>query len=196
MKINISYYAGEFCRDPEQTPAWSEQIGRWSQLDDASYIVAEAAFKNELDLKNISQVFLVTTQGSSLTDANFVKQNKVSAQTFVHTLPNVRALSFSLVTGWQGPIWCLSKGQHSFVNLLQQISFVSDQSLIINLNRSGAVYHCDFIHVAGKSGTHQLIKNSNESYTDFLLDDFTLRDYLQSRAEIQITPSLELRKNL
>jgi hypothetical protein len=195
-RINILFHFGEFSRDLDKTPAWANTIPRWSQLDDASYVVAEASFESKLDLKNITQVFLVSTQGSNATDSQFVNQDKVSAQTFVHTLPNVRALSFSLITGWKGAMWCLSKGESSLVNLLRQITFTADQSLIINFNRKGEIYYCDFIHVGSDNYTHQLISHSEQYDPELLLNDFNLRDNLLNQETIQLTRSLELRKKI
>ncbi|MBY0414623.1 MAG: hypothetical protein K2Q18_10675, partial [Bdellovibrionales bacterium] len=138
---------------------------------------------------------VVSTQGSSITDTKFVSDSKISPSHFVHTLPNVRTIVFSLLTGWEGEMYCLSKGQESLVNFLGQLPNQDHQkkTLVINMNKSYDLYHCDFYKVSASlaSPGYEFIQKDNGQTKR---DDFNFRNALKTESEILISSKFSLRK--
>ena len=65
MSLNLSYKLNDISLDKTITPSWAEQIKRWSQLDDASFVLAEAVSKNmDFLSESFDQLIIVSTQGS------------------------------------------------------------------------------------------------------------------------------------
>jgi hypothetical protein len=147
MIINLNYKLHSVVLDRSITPLWSEKIKRWSQLDDASLVLAHVAHDN-LDFLtwDFNQLVLVSNQGSGKTDYQFVTDAKISPSNFVHTLPNVRSVVFSMATGWEGEMFCLSHGKNTLLNFLKEIPEVhaNTRTLIVSLNKVVDRFECDF----------------------------------------------------
>lgn len=137
-------------RDPKLIPLWSSLVNRWHQLDDEAYCVAEATFRKKGFIGKPDLVIFTTTESSMNTDCLFSQSEKFSPSHFVHTLPNVRSLSFSLVLNWEGPLLCTSLGEHSLrtANELSKIHLKSKQVknvMIVLVSRLDEVIKIDFI---------------------------------------------------
>lgn len=187
MSLNLSYKLNDISLDKTITPSWAEQIKRWSQLDEASFILAEAVSKNmDFLSESFDQLIIVTTQGSFHTDRLFVNDSKISPSNFVHTLPNVRSIVFSVLTGWEGPLYCLSQGSQSLTSFFNEVPLVhaNQKTLVINLNKKNNVHQCDF-YLIGKN-----YKNPQYSFIsvnkDESLSDFSFRSLIQNGAEVVI----------
>ncbi len=197
--MNLDYRMNEITFDKTQSPEWADKIKRWAQLDEASYAVAEAVWKNRDFLSSgFDQLILTSTQGSSHTDYSFVSDVKISPSHFVHTLPNVRSIVFSILTGWEGPLYCFSKKQHTLVSFLSEAPLVhkKQKSMVVNVNKTGSIHQCDFYLVdpAATRGQYDFISNEEKSDAQFLIDDFTLRKELGQKEEIFLTKNIGLRK--
>lgn len=179
MSLNLAYQFNDIVLDKTITPVWAEQIKRWSQLDEASFVLAEAVSKNmDFFAEGFDQLVVVSTQGSLHTDRLFVNDVKISPSNFVHTLPNVRSIVFSVLTKWEGPLFCLSQGTHSLVSFLNEADLVhqDQKTLVISLNKLNNIHQCDF-YLVGKN-----CKNSQYTFTsaDQIESDFTFRSKLMS----------------
>jgi hypothetical protein len=115
----VDFRLSNIVRDKLDKPKWSEKINRWHQLDDESFAVAQATYENQDFINKPDVVFITAAGGSTHTDCLFTMSDKFSPSHFVHTLPNVRALSFSLVTNWEGPMICTSYGKESFSQTIE-----------------------------------------------------------------------------
>lgn len=179
-----------------ETPLWADKIKRWSQLDSASYVLAEATFLNLDYLKDsFDQLIVVSTQGSSSTDRKFVSDTKISPSHFVHTLPNVRTIVFSLLTGWEGEMYCLTKGEESLVNFLKSAPVVDgDKStLVISMNSVGEFHQCDFYKL-GRNLSSAGFEFTETSNAQSIESDFSLREKILSDNMVTLSESLSLRK--
>jgi hypothetical protein len=175
--INLDYKLNSILIDRLVEPTWAPKIKRWSQLDDASFVLAQATSECFEFLKwDFDQLIVVSTQGSGKTDRLFVTDTKISPSHFVHTLPNVRTLVFSLLTGWEGEMYCLSQGKHSLVNFLKEVPLVHAQarSLVININKVGDYHECDFYKIAPDLNTFVSVSADH-------INDFAFRSELASR---------------
>ena len=158
--------------------------------------MAEATARSLKFLGNPEQVILLSSQGSSPTDFLFAHSNKLSPSYFVHTLPNVRSLVFSKLSGWEGAMFCFSQGKHSLVRFLNEVLLAHSQvkTLIINLNHLEGIYQCDFYQVGKQvdGATHVLEGEANVD--KYLLDDFMLRDMITKTETIELKNGLTIRK--
>lgn len=196
MRLQLKYLFHDISPDLTGEPVWAPEIKRWSQLDKESFVMAEATARSLKFLGNPEQVILLSSQGSSPTDFLFAHSNKLSPSYFVHTLPNVRSLVFSKLSGWEGAMFCFSQGKHSLVRFLNEalLSHSQVKTLIINLNHLGGIYQCDFYqlgsHVEG--ATHVL---EGEGAVDkYLMDDFMLRDKIINTETVVLKNGLTIRK--
>jgi hypothetical protein len=196
MRLEFKYLFHDISPDPAHEPVWAPEIKRWSQLDKESFVMAEATARSLKFLGNPEQVILLSSQGSTPTDFLFAHSNKLSPSYFVHTLPNVRSLVFSKLSGWEGAMFCFSQGKHSLVRFLNEVLLAHSQvkTLIINLNHLEGIYHCDFYqvgtHVDG--ATHVLEGEANMD--KYLMDDFMLRDMITKKETIELKNGLTIRK--
>lgn len=197
--MNLNYRLNEIVFDKAESPAWADKIKRWAQLDEASYAVAEAVWKNRDFLSaGFDQLILTSTQGSSCTDYAFVNDVKISPSHFVHTLPNVRSIVFSILTGWEGPLYCLSKEHHTLVSFLGEAPYVhkNQKSMVVNVNKVESIHQCDFFCVepVAINGQYNFISTGEKCDSHFLIDDFTFRKELGQKEEIFLTKNIGLRK--
>jgi hypothetical protein len=175
--INLEYKLNTVLVDKTVEPSWASKIKRWSQLDDASFVLAQASSDCFDFLRwDYEQLIVVSTQGSGKTDRQFITDKKISPSHFVHTLPNVRTIVFSLITGWEGEMYCLSLGKKSLVNFLKEVPAVHAQSrtLVISLNKVGDYHECDFYKIAPDLANPVAVTPDH-------LDDFHFRSELASR---------------
>lgn len=197
MKLGLDFSLNEIIHDSINEPVWAPKIKRWSQLDQESFAVAEATHRCLNFLGKPDQLVILSSQGSAQTDFLFAHSKKISPSYFVHTLPNVRSLAFSSLTAWEGPVFCFSQGKHSLVRFLHEIAIVHHQvnTLILNLNKVGSVYHCDFYKIGpAQAATYVLEKIETESSEEFFLDDFSFRKELESNSIVQVRDDLIIRK--
>lgn len=194
--LKLDYKFCSIQRKMDETPGWADKIKRWSQLDEASYVLAQATFENLDYLKdNFDQLIITSTQGSSKTDHQFVSAEKVSPTHFVHTLPNVRSIVFSLLTAWEGEMFCFTKGKTSLVNFLSRAAVTdgSQSTLVININKVQDDYQCDFYKLSPilLNPSHEFVFTDNKK-TQY--DDFCFREMLLNQSEIALSENVSLRK--
>lgn len=198
MKLGLKYFHNVINPNFSIEPDWSSKIKRWSQLDNESFVVAEATQRSLSLLGNPDQLIILSSQGSAHTDYLFAHSKKISPTYFVHTLPNVRSLAFSSITSWEGPVFCFSQGKYSLVRFLYEISTAHHKtnSLIINLNKVDLLYYCDFYKIGQvQTDTHILEKSDKESSDEFLMDDFLFRKKLELESCVNVRHDLIIRKH-
>jgi hypothetical protein len=197
MKLSFDFSLNEIAPNGGVEPVWAPKIKRWSQLDQESFAVAEATHRCLNFLGKPDQLVILSSQGSAQTDFLFAHSNRVSPSYFVHTLPNVRSLAFSSLTAWEGPVFCFSQGKNSLVRFLHEIAIVHQQvnTLVLNLNKVGSVYHCDFYKIGpAQATTYVLEKNESASSEEFFLDDFSFRNELMVKSQVLVRDDLIIRK--
>lgn len=197
MKLNFEFALNQIVPNYETEPAWAGKIKRWSQMDQESYVVAEATHRCLNFLGKPDQLVILSSHGSAQTDFLFAHSKKISPSYFVHTLPNVRSLAFSSLTAWEGPVFCFSQGKYSLVRFLHEIAIVHQgvNTLILNLNKVENGYHCDFYKIGtAAASSHVLEKNESSSTDKFLLNDFSFRQELEHKPQVHVRDDLIIRK--
>lgn len=196
MRLQLKYLFHNISPDPVHGPAWAGEIKRWSQLDKESFAVAEATAKSLNFLGNPEQVILLSSQGSSPTDYLFAHSNKLSPSYFVHTLPNVRSLVFSKLSGWEGAMFCFSQGKYSLVMFLNEalLAHSTVKTLIINLNHVDGVYQCDFYQLGAQVDGATHVLEGEGVVSKYLMDDFTLRNKITQTETLDLKNGLTIRK--
>lgn len=198
MKLSLRAKFHEIRVDRSITPLWADKIKRWSQLDDASWVVAQAASISKDFLTPVEQTILLSSQASNDADSHFAQASKISPSAFVHTLPNVRYLALASVTGHAGRMWCLSQGSASLVTFLREacLAHAGVTTLVVNVNRRPDHFECDFYQLAALlDGADFLLELRKDSRPGALVDDETLRRLLLSRSPAELSPGLMLRNN-
>lgn len=199
MILDLDYRLNDIQVDFGKAPAWANKIQRWSQLDAQSYAVAESTFRHLDFFSDIDQFIILSSQGSFQTDYLFAHGAKLSPSSFVHTLPNIRSLAFSQISGREGVMFCFSQGKHSLIKFFNEaiIAHQTKVSLVLNLNKRGAFYECDFYRLGPVShGPYCLEKLSGTQSDEFMLNDFQFRDQLASESRLKLSAGLIVRKNV
>ncbi len=196
--MGLDFLFQDIVPDFTREPAWSGKIKRWSQLDAASFIVAEATHQARDFIGNSQQVILLSTQGSGRSDHLFAHHSKISPSYFVHTLPNVRGLAFGSISAWEGPVFCFSQGKYSLVKCFHEVILAHSHlsTLIVNFNQSGESYQCDFYRVGPQeSGSRQeIFLHGKMDSVKPLMDDFRLREELKTNQSAALSADLMIRK--
>lgn len=95
-------------------PAWGSHVERWTQLDAASFGLAETFFQFRERLRaRPTTVFLASPTASNTTDRHFVATGARSPAKFVHTLPNIRSAVLLKLAQTEGPMYCLQRDPHT-----------------------------------------------------------------------------------
>ncbi len=108
MKIYLQVHR-ETCVFPAtETPVWAPMVERWYQLDAPAYSFAQTytQLKSKLGVAP-DLVIVASPRASNATDRAFATSGASSPSKFVHTLPNIRAVSLLQVMNWHGPLLCL-----------------------------------------------------------------------------------------
>ena len=199
MKISLSIILSNIKIDRSKRPLWASYVKRWHQLDDESYAVAEATSINIEKISSPDCVVIVSPEGSLNTDFKFSHNDSISPSMFVHTLPNVRSLSYGLIANWEGPVFCLTQGEHSLVTALDQFGKMmrsgrNDNILFISVNKQDTTYFCDFYFLRPGAPINQwylLADTITATYKN--TTDASLRHFMENRAEhtneLQLTKS-------
>lgn len=199
MSLYLDCHYHTLSLDRTLTPEWASKIKRWSQLDEASLALAEATHQSlEFFSGGFDQLILTSSQGSFFTDRQFVTDTKLSPSNFVHTLPNVRSVVFSILTEWVGPMYCFSQGEHSLVSFFHEAPLVHAEvlSAVINLNKVGEQFQCDF-YLLGKKlkkTMHAIYSMPAPGATSYLVNDFELRELISKKSEVALTNHSGIRK--
>lgn len=184
MKLGFEFRLGTYKRD-KSVPSWAKKVRRWNQLDDEAFIVAEACEKNLDFIGNPSRVVIVSPLGSTQTDLNFAHSETLSPSDFVHTLPNVRSISLSQITGWCGEVFCFSSGYNSLIkSLINSLCTYNENEevLIISLIQNKDNYFCDLYKITEASGQmwNWQYTDKNCSDQDIKINDLEFREEIRS----------------
>ncbi|OUR99680.1 hypothetical protein A9Q84_01255 [Halobacteriovorax marinus] len=185
--MQIDYRLTEIPFDKRTPPVWGEKVNRWHQLDGESFCLAQATYENLDFFEGIDRVFVVGAEGSTPTDRKFVTDRKFSPSHFVHTLPNVRSLSFSLISGFEGEVFCLAGASKSLMRTLSQMIQLDSEksSLVININQHEEIFLCDFYKVGTSLSKYKLevniFKNIEVNET---INDLSFRNFLTNSEQV------------
>lgn len=91
-------------------PVWKDNVERWYQLDEASFLLCEAIsdWQKQNLLKPFDRIIYLAEGGSNLADADFVGIQIPSPAKFVYTLPNIAPSVFLQLLKWRGSVVCIS----------------------------------------------------------------------------------------
>lgn len=193
MKLDCKFHTLK--RDRTVIPEWAKLISRWHQLDDESYLVAEACFLSKEFIGNPELIYFSSKDGSNPTDSLFVKGAKFSPSNFVHTLPNVRSLSLSLVLEWEGRLLCNSLGNNSLDSCLNlamvNLSSNINEVLIVNISYEKDYINIDFLKMTRAGYTPWSVMSIDHS------NNITDNEILESLKKIKgiTTNTVEIRNN-
>lgn len=110
MKLGLTTFVHDYAYPAKSEPVWASRIERWTQLDAASFGLAEAYTRaREKMVTPPSAVFLASPTASNVTDLNFAASGARSPAKFVHTLPNIRSAVLLKLADWEGPMYCLQR---------------------------------------------------------------------------------------
>lgn len=198
MRVSYRLSNIPFCK--KSVPSWAKKVNRWHQLDGESFCLAQATSLHLDFFEGIERVFLVSTEGSTHTDRLFVTDRKFSPSHFVHTLPNVRSLSFSLISGFEGEVFCLGGDSNSLMRIFSQLERFkeSKSTLIVSVNQKNEEFLCDFFKVGGSHlgesvDLESLVENENKPK----INDCKFREFLKNKEQVTLeTRSVGFRKNV
>ncbi len=185
-------------------PSWASKVRRWNQLDGESFCLAEASFYYDSEVLPCS-VVLLASEGSLNTDRAFQNSAKVSPSLFVHTLPNVRMLSYSLMSGFEGEMICLNKGKQTLGLALAQNAYMFDglglkKILFIQVTKKDeAFYTCDFFELSKTQGRDDYcieIDKSKPFIEEVCDEDNILREKIERGEDCHLNKSFSMRKSL
>ena len=114
FRIQIPYPAKE-------TPSWAPKSDRWYQLDQPGYSLPQAftLLKDKLGASP-DRILLASPRASNRTDRDFAAGGASSPSKFVHTLPNIRAVSLLQAMEWSGPLLCLQNDPKTLETALEE----------------------------------------------------------------------------
>ena len=175
-------------------PKWAGLIKRWNQLDGEAFAVAQASYDNREFIGKPSLIVFTSMEGSAPTDCDFVNSSKVSPAFFVHTLPNVRAMSLSLIIEQESRVLCLSRGEKSLISCIDQFYKLSQNQqdvLLVATKKVDHNYECDFYKLNGSTGRHDW-SISTDGIGNKVGNDFEFRTQILKNSAISITLPAQL----
>ena len=105
----------------KETPTWAPKSDRWYQLDQPGYSLPQAysLLKEQLGPAP-DMIVLASPQASNHTDRDFAAGGASSPSKFVHTLPNIRAVSLLQAMEWSGPLLCIQNDPATVETALEE----------------------------------------------------------------------------
>lgn len=108
MKFWIRAHSIEIPFPAKEAPTWASKSDRWYQLDQPGYSFPQAyTLLKEILGPHPEYLVLASPKASNQTDRDFVTTGASSPSKFVHTLPNIRAVSLLQAMEWAGPMLCV-----------------------------------------------------------------------------------------
>lgn len=121
MTFNRQTLSAKIPFPAKETPTWAAMSDRWYQLDQPGYSLPQAFTLLKEDLGALPDLILLASpQASNPTDRDFARSGANSPSKFVHTLPNIRAVSLLQAMEWSGPLLCVQNDPSTLESAVEE----------------------------------------------------------------------------